>query len=109
MCKCQPNEFFNFRTNQCEIINTQKTLTISTTLTKRETTKTTSINPQSICFRISNDGVEMYWNGSSCLNALGYGMTCHSLLECQYLTQKTTCTGTSPNYVNVQHHNISIT
>ena len=62
-----------------------------------ETTTKLSIpsthNPISTCSRISIDGIEMYWNGSNCVNALSYEKICNASDECKYLTQNTSCYG----------------
>ena len=48
------------------------------------------------CLRMNIDGIEKYWNGSSCVNALGYGKSCTNSNECQHLTQNTTCPSSVP-------------
>jgi hypothetical protein len=59
----------------------------------------------SSCSRINNDGIERYWNGSNCLNALAYGKNCSNSNECQYLTQNTTCNGTICKCSSTQYFN----
>ena len=85
-CQCLTTQFFNTSSNRCETIVISKTTSSSTT-TSTETTG----DPKAACLRMNSDSIERYWNGFSCVNALGYGKNCSYLNECQYLTQNTTC------------------